>query len=325
MPTPTQSASAFGPAIAGRRSGLTLCVAAALLLPWFAAPALAQSDAPPPTLARIRATQTVVIGHRLDALPFAYLDANKQPIGYGIDVCNEIVGALRRELKLPALRVEYVPVTAANRFQIVNSGKADMECGLTVNNPERRKDTTYSIPYFFAGPRILTRVDSGIRGFGDLTGKRVVAAKGANAIPILQRRIDNRQLVGTQLLQADGNTQAFAMLEKGEADAFVTIDNLLSAYRATSKDPKAYHVVGAPLVVEAVAIVLRFGDAEFKRAVDRALTGLMLDGVVTRLYSKWFGQPVPIPGSAQPRSVDIPMSALLRDQIRWPSDRTGDE
>lgn len=298
----------------------------AAVLPSFAAPALAQADAAlAPTLSKVRATNTVVIGHRIDAVPFAYLDANKQPIGYGIDVCNEIVNALRRELKLPALRVEYVPVTAANRFQIVNSGKADMECGLTVNNPERRKEAGYALPYFFAGPRILTRVDSGIRDFVDLKGKRVVSAKGANAIPILQKRVDTRQLMNTQLLQADGNTQAFAMLEKGEADAFVTIDNLLYAFRATARDPNVYHVVGAPLVVEAVAIVLRRGDTEFKRAVDRALTGLMLDGVVGRLYNKWFLSPVPMPGSTQNRVIDIPMSALLRDQIRWPSDRTGDE
>jgi ABC-type amino acid transport substrate-binding protein len=303
-----------------------LLLAAVVLLPAIAAPASAQSDpAQASTLAKIRGTNVITIGHRVDAVPFAYLDANKQPIGYGIDVCAEVVSVLRRDLKLPALRVEYVPVTAANRFQIVNSGAADMECGLTVNNPERRKDAGFTIPYFFAGPRILTRVDSGIRDFVDLRGKRVVSAKGANAIPILRKRIESRQLMNTVLQQVDSNTQAFALLEKGEADAFVTTDNLLYAYRATARDPNAYHVVGTPLVVEAVAIVTRRGDAEFKRAVDRALTGLMLDGVVSRHYRKWFMSPVPTPGSAEMRVIDIPMSALLRDQIRWPSDRTGDE
>lgn len=279
----------------------------------------------PSTLSKIRTTGVLAIGHRLDAVPFAYLDANKQPIGYGIDVCNDIVNVLRRELKLPNLRVEYVPVTAANRFEIVNSGKADMECGLTVNNPARRKDAGFALPYFFSGPRILTRVDSGIREFGDLRGKRVVSAKGANAVPILQQRIDRQQLAGTRLIQVDNNVQAFAVLEKGDADAFVTTDNLLSAFRATAREPGRYHVVGSPLVVEAVAIMLRKGDPEFKRVIDRALAGLMLDGVVGRHYKKWFLQPVPVPGGTENRVIDIPMSPLLRDQLRWPSDRTGDE
>jgi glutamate/aspartate transport system substrate-binding protein len=51
------------------------------------------------------------------------------------------------------------------------------------------------------------------------------------------------------------------------------------------------------------------------------LAGLMIDGTVGRLYSKWFLSPIP------PNNVvlGIPMSPLLRDQLRWPTDRTGDD
>lgn len=275
----------------------------------------------PPTLQKIRNSGVITIGARLDALPFSYADEGKRPIGYGIDVCNEIIARLRTELKLANLRVEYVPVTAASRWEIVNSGKADLECGLSVNNPERRKKAGYALPYFFAGPRILTRITAGIKDFANLAGKKVVSAKGANSVPILRKRIEDGRLRGTQLIEATTNEQAFAMLEKGEADAYVTIDNLLYAYRATAAKPQDYIVTGDFLVVEAVAIVLRKEDTEFKKAVDRILAGLMIDGVVGRLYTKWFQSPIP------PHKVilDIPMSPLLRDQLRWPSDRTGDD
>jgi glutamate/aspartate transport system substrate-binding protein len=263
----------------------------------------------------------VTIGARADALPFSYLDASKKPIGYGIDICNEIVARLKTEMKLASLRVEYVPVTAASRWEVIKTGKADMECGLSVNNIERRKDAGYALPYFFSGPRILTRANSGIKEFGDLSGKKVVSAKGANAVPILKKRIDEGRLRGTQLIEAPTNDQAMAALEKGEADAFVTIDNLLYSYKATSSKPQDYIVTGDFLVLEAVAIVLRKDDTEFKRTVDRLLAGMMIDGVVTRIYSKWFLSPIP-PNNT---TVGIPMSALLRDQIRWPSDRTGDD
>lgn len=276
------------------------------------------ADTVPPTLQKIRSTGVLVIGHRVDALPFSYLDADKRPIGYGIDVCSEIVAILRKELKAP-IRVEYVPVTAANRIQIVNSGKADMECGLTVNNPERRKESGYALPYYFAGPRILTRTDSGIRDFTDLGGKRVVSAKGANAVPIMKKRMAIGTLPFFQLTEVGTNTEAFAALEKGEADAYVTTDNLLYSYRANSANPDRYHVVGSFLVIEPVAILLRKDDGEFKAAVDRALAGLMLDGVVGRLYSKWFLSPVPPKGI----TIGIPMSNVLRDQLRWPTDHAG--
>ena len=57
---------------------------------------------------------------RPDAMPFAYLDENKQPIGYGIDICREIVRLMERELKRP-LRIAFVEVSAKTRFEIVNS------------------------------------------------------------------------------------------------------------------------------------------------------------------------------------------------------------
>jgi glutamate/aspartate transport system substrate-binding protein len=274
-----------------------------------------------PTLQKIRNTGVVAIGARQDALPFSYLDASKRPIGYGIDICNEIVARLRSELKLQNLRVEYVPVTAASRWEIVRTGKADLECGLSVNNPERRKDAGYALPYFFAGPRILAKANSGIKEFSDLTGKHVVTAKGANAVPILRKRIEEGRLRGTRLTETGNYEQAFAILEKGEADALVTIDNLLYAYRATAAKPQDYIVTGDFLVLEAVAIVLRKDDAEFKKTVDRILAGMMIEGMVGRLYTKWFAAPIP------PKNValGIPMSPLLRDQLRWPSDRTGDD
>jgi glutamate/aspartate transport system substrate-binding protein len=273
------------------------------------------------TLQRIRDTGVIVLGHRNDALPFAYLDGNKRPIGYGVDVCHEVIKVLKNDLKMPNLRVEYVSVTAANRMQIVNTGKADLECGLTVNDRERRKKVGYAMPYYFAGPRILTRADAGVTNFHDLTGKRIVSAKGANAIPILKKRIEEGRLKNTVLIEAANNAESWAMLEKGEVDAWVTTDNLLYAYRANAKKPSDYIVTGDFLVLEAVAIMLRKHDVEFKKAVDRALAGLMLDGVIARLYNKWFLAPIP-PNNAV---MGIPMSPLLRDQLRWPSDRTGDD
>ncbi len=309
-----------------RRLVLLFAFAVSGLSAMHAAPGLAQT--PPaetkaarpelrPTLPRLRESNVIRIGHRTDALPFAYLDAARRPVGYGIDMCNEVVALLRRDQKLPGLRIEYVPVTAANRLALVRDGKVDLECGLTVNNAERRRDVAFSMPYYFAGPRILTAVDSPIRDFNDLNNRRIGSAKGANAVPILRDRIERGMLKNLQIVEFANNDEAFAALTRREVEAFVTTDNLLFAYRATAPQPAAWHVIGNPLVMEPVAIMLRKDDPDFKAAVDKALAALMLDGVAGRLYARWFTQPVP-PNNVV---VDIPMSALLRDQFRWPSDR----
>ncbi len=275
---------------------------------------------PTPSLQKIRDTQVVTIANRPDALPFAYLDDNKQPIGYGIDICRELVRVMERDFKR-ALRISFVEVNAKTRFDVVNSGKADMECGTTINDPVRRKIAAYSMPYFFSGPRYLVKSGSGIRGIQDLAGKRIVIVPGTNSVPLLQNRIDGGVLQKTVLVEAKTYDDATTVIERGEADAFATIDVLLAAQRAKSKNPAGLEIVGSFLVLEPVALVLRKDDPEYRRYIDRQLATLMLDGTVARLYDKWFLQPIP------PKNItlEMPMSSALRDQLRWPTDRVGDE
>lgn len=301
-------------------------VAAASLV--FAASAAAQTAAPDgngaakpqPRLAKIRETGVVTIAHRPDAFPVAYLDAGKQPVGYGIDVCREIVRLMERDMKRP-LRLAWVEVNARTRFEVINSGKADLECGNTINDPQRRKTAGYSMPYLFTGPRFLVRTDSKIRGIHDLAGKRIAVVPGTNSVPLLEARIKSGILRGTTLVEYKSYEECTRAVERGEADAFATIDLLLAGQRARSKNPEALQIVGSFLVLEPAAILLRKEDAEFKRTVDRYLASLMLDGTVERLYEKWFLQPIP-PDNLK---LELPMSAALRDQLRWPTDRLGDE
>lgn len=291
----------------------------------LAAPTVAQTAANgaakvQPRLAKIRETGVVTIAHRPDAFPVAYLDANKQPVGYGIDVCREIVRLLERDLKKP-LRLAWVEVNARTRFEVIAGGKADIECGNTINDPQRRKTAGYSMPYLFTGPRFLVRADSKIRGIHDLAGKRIAVVPGTNSVPLLKQRIESGILRGTQLVEYKGYDDCTRALERGDVDAFATIDLLLAGQRAKSKNPNALQIVGTFLVLEPAAILLRKEDVEFKRTIDRHLAALMLDGTVERLYDKWFLQPIP-PDNLK---LELPMSAAMRDQLRWPTDRLGDE
>ena len=285
----------------------------------------AQTTEPPgpkllPTLTKVRDTGVVTIAYRPDAIPFAYLDDNKQPIGYGIDICREIVRLMERDMKRP-LRITFVEVSARTRFDVVNGGKADMECGTTINDPQRRKTVDYSLPYQFSGPRFLVRSDSKIRAIQDLVGRRISVVPGTNSVPLLKQRIEGGVLPGAVMVEYKSYDEAREAVERGEVEAFATIDVLLAAQRAKAKDPSKLAIVGSFLVLEPIAIVLRKGDVEFKKTVDRHLAALMLDGVVGRFYEKWFLQPIP-PNNLR---MDLPMTFALRDQLRWPSDRLGDE
>jgi glutamate/aspartate transport system substrate-binding protein len=287
--------------------------AAALLC--FVAAAAHAAD----TLSKIRETQTITIAYREASLPFSYLDAHKKPIGYAVDLCLKIADAVRRELKLSRLDIAYLPVTPSTRIPAIVEGRADLECGSTTNNAERRKQVAFTIPHFVAAARMVVRADSGIRNWADLRDKRVVTTKGTTSVKLLTER-DKVRSLGLKLVEGRDHAESFNMVEKGEAEAFPMDDVLLFGLRASSSDPSRFIVVGDALSAEPYAIMLRKDDAPFKALVDREMGRIIQDGEIYKLYDKWFKSPIPPKGI----NMNMPIGHLLRDTLRFPTDKVGD-
>ena len=271
--------------------------------------------AAPPTLDKIAKSGSVVLGYRDAAAPFAYLDENKRPVGYSLDICLKIVDAIKRDLKRNDLAVKYVPVSAATRLTALTSGEIDLECGSTTSTAERRKQVASTIPTFVAAVRLLAPSKSGIKSIYDLGGKTVVTTKGTSSEALFNDLNKNHTLRANLVLGKDHN-ESFALLEAGKADAFMMDDVLLATLRASSKDPDKYALTRDPLTIEPLAIMLRKDDAAFKKLVDSELHRAITQGEINTLYRKWFESPIP------PNQINLklPMSYLLRDSFKAPTD-----
>lgn len=268
------------------------------------------------TLDRIKKSQTVNIAYRESALPFSYLSDSKAPVGYTIDICKKMVDALKKELKLPQLKINFVPVTADNRIEAMTSGKADMECGSTSNTADRRKLVDFTIPHFFSTLRMMVKTSSGIKNWTDLKGKKVVFTKGTSTDKFILER-DKVRALNMKLVEGKDHSDSFNMLETNQVDAFAQDEALLFGLKAKAKDPSKLNIVGDPLASEAYAIMLPKGDAAFKKIIDTEMARQMTDGEITRLHEKWFTKPI------QPNNMNLawPMGSLLKETIRFPSDK----
>ncbi len=271
------------------------------------------------TLAKIKQSGTITIANRDASLPFSYLDDNKKPIGYTIDICLKLADALKKELKMPQLNVVFMTVSPSNRIQTIVDGKADLECGSTTNNAERRQQVAFTIPHFVAGARMLVRTDSGIKNWLDLHDKRVVTTKGTTTVKLLNDR-DKVRSLGLKLIEGRDHDESFSMVEKREAEAFAMDDVLLYGLRANAKNPNDFQIVGDPLSTEAYAIMMRKDDPAFKSFIDKEMANLITAGEVAKLYDKWFTKPVP------PKSLNLnmPMGYILKDLMRYPTDKVAD-
>jgi ABC-type amino acid transport substrate-binding protein len=272
-----------------------------------------------PVLDRINRTGKIVITNRDASAPFSYLDKEKKPVGYSVDVCMRLAAAIRRELKRPDIKVNFYPVTSASRIPAIVEGKADLECGSTTNNAERRKFVDFTIPYFIAGARMVVRANSGIRNWSDLGGKIVVTTKGTTNAKSIQERNDVRSL-NIKLIEADDHADSFRMVENEQADAFAMDDVLLYALRAHSASPSGLAVVGDLLTVEPYAVMFSKDDAELKRIVDLEIAEMIYAGDIHKLYARWFQSPIPPKGA----NLQMPMGHLLASSLRYPSDKVAD-
>jgi ABC-type amino acid transport substrate-binding protein len=84
---------------------------------------------------------------------------------------------LSAQLNLGDLKIAYVPVTASNRFEAIETGKADLLCEPTTDTLSRRERVDFSITTFIDGASLLVRGD-GPSAFNDLAGKKVGVLAG---------------------------------------------------------------------------------------------------------------------------------------------------
>lgn len=289
--------------------------------PAAAPPANAPPPAPqPPTLQKIRATGVITLAHREGSIPFSYLDANKRPVGYALELCERVVEAIKRELKMPGLRTEYLMVSAAQRIPNLVEGQADLECGNTTNTAARRKQVAFTVTHFFAGGRFLVPANAGVKRLADLRGKAIVVNKGSTHATFLSTTIE-KGTFEARLIEAKDSAEAFEMLAKGTVAGYLHDDVVLASLRANSPSPKDWAVVGEFTSVEPLAIMMRRDDPEFKKLVDVTLSRVMIDGQIRDIWRRWFESPIPPNGV----NLGIVMNPMMRDQIRFPSDKVGDE
>ena len=268
------------------------------------------------TLEKIAAADKITVGYREAAVPFSYLLAPNKAVGFSVDLTQAIVDDVRARLKKPSLQVDAIPVTGTNRIPLLVNGTYDLECGSTTNTSARGKEVAFSINFFYAGTRLLTKRDSGIKNYADLAGKTVASTAGSTNEKVLKKFAVEHN-IDVQIIAGKDYADGLKLVETGRASALALDDVLLYGLRANSANPAALEVVAETLQVEPYACMVRKDDPAFKRLVDATIKRLMKSGEFTALYKKWFESPIPPAGA----NLDMPMSDALRANLKKRSDK----
>jgi len=268
------------------------------------------------TLQKIKETGTITLGVRDTSIPFSYLDDQQKNVGYAIDICMQVVDAVKKELDLPNLKVATVAVLSSNRIPLMANGTVDLECGSTTNNAERQKQVAFTNTHYLTASKFIAKKATNLTTIDSLAGKTVVSVSGTTNIVQLNKANTDRKL-GINVLASKDVSEAFLMLETDRAQAFVMDDIILAALIASAKDPSAY-AFGADAfsAAEPYGIMLRRDDAPFKALVDKVTAAFYQSAAGKANYAKWFQAPIPPKGL----NLNTPMSPGMINAYAHPSD-----
>ena len=271
------------------------------------------------TLAKIKASGSVTLGVR-ESSGLSYTLGNGKYVGFHTEMGEIVLADVQKQLGLAKLDIKYQPVTSQNRIPLVQNGTVDLECGSTTNNATRQKDVSFAVTTYVEEVRIAVKANSGINGIKDLAGKSVATTTGTTSVQLLRKHerangVDFKEVFGKD------HADSFLLLESGRADAFVMDGSILAGNIANARNPGDYRIVGEVIAVEPIAIMMRKDDPSFKKAVDESIIKMMKDGTLTKLWDKWFMQPIP-PKNAR---VGLALSESTKQAWSSPNDRPAED
>jgi glutamate/aspartate transport system substrate-binding protein len=264
------------------------------------------------TMAKIRSSKTIVLGVREAARPFSYLNEQKQPVGYSVDLCLNAVEEIKKELKLGELKVQYKLVSGPERIPKLLSGEIDLECGSTTNTRARQEKVDFSYTFFVASMRVLTPKNLQVDSLKDLNGLNIALSKGTTSEKLF-KQLESGELQQAKLESYASNTEAYKALKDGKVRAFPQDDSLLIGLAANDKALDTLGVSALALSVEPYAVMMRKGDTTLQAAVDRSLARLYSSGEINAIYGKWFATD----------ALTIKMGRLTRDSFTRPNREAG--
>ena len=239
------------------------------------------------TIDKIRQDKTLRIAYREDAPPYSFKDASGTPAGFMVDLCRAVSKSLANQLNLGEVSIAYVPVTAANRFDAIEGGRADLLCEPTTATLSRREHVDFSIATFVDGASLLVKGE-GPTDLQALAGKKIGVLGGTTTEQALRNSLAAANL-SADVVVAKTHEDGVSALLAGDTAAYFGDRAILMFVASRSGAADKLHIANSYLTIEPYALALPRGDQEFRLATDRALSRIYRSGEIVKIFAHSFG------------------------------------
>jgi polar amino acid transport system substrate-binding protein len=222
----------------------------------------------------IAASKLLVVGVKDDYQPFGFRDGTGAIVGFEPDLAADAAKALGASLQL-------IPVTAANRIELLRRGLIDLIIATMTDTPERRQAIEIIEPFYYADyTNVLFRKDPPIYKWNELNGQMLCASKGTVHIQVAEK-------YGASLAAFEGADLPMASLARGECLGYI-YDQSYIIGKLMDRRVRGQFEMPLPGIAERPwAVGVRKGDDRFKLAMQGIAANWVRSGLILELEQKW--------------------------------------
>ena len=208
-----------------------------------------------------------------DAVPgFGFVTEGGEFEGFDIDFCRVVAAAILGD----AEAVEFVPLTAEQRFTALQAGEVDVLIRNTTYTASRdgSEGATFLHTTFYDGQGMMVRADSEYQSLEDMGGTTVCVLSGTTTELNLESQFQARDVDYTPLTFEDNEPLQQAFVQE-RCDGWTSDKSQLAGVRSNWPEnqggPEALRILDETMSKEPLGPVVRDGDQEWAQAVNWAV------------------------------------------------------
>lgn len=223
------------------------------------------------------AKPALTVAHDATWPPMEYVDADKNIVGYSVDVTNAIAEAA-------GFTLTHKNAAWDGIFAALEAGDFDFIASSVSITAERKAKYDFSAPYVSVGQILITKSDSTATKLDDLKGKLVgaqIGTTGANEI--------KKALGDAALKNYDEIGLAMEDLKNGNIQGVVCDDPIAGNYALKNPNYEGkLKLVGSPWTGEDYGFVVKQGNAKVLDLINKGLDIISKNGKLDEIKAKWF-------------------------------------
>ncbi|MFT5117952.1 MAG: two-component system NtrC family sensor kinase [Kiritimatiellia bacterium] len=220
--------------------------------------------------------RTVVVGGDYNFPPYEFLDADRQPTGYNVEITKTIA-------EIMGIKVNIVLGGWDDMREAFNRGEIDVLQGMTVTE-ERQKTITFSPPNVMVQQSIFARTGTAeVTSLKDLRGKDIIVQRqGSMHDYLLQNKFD------VEIIAVTTHVDVLRLLSSGKHDYAIGA-NLPGLYLGKELGLSNLTVVGKPFIARGYTYAVLKGNEALLAQFSEGLAILKNTGRQQQIYYKWLG------------------------------------